>query len=96
MKNYHLKSRRGGSMVYLGISVVLFVAVYGVTFYVAATILGAFGSAIAGVPISDPAWATMNTSTQKEIQLLVPLMPALGTFILVLKVFTAATVRGAD
>ena len=85
-----------GSMVYLGMSVVLFFAVFGVTFYVASTILGAFGSAIAGVPITDPAWATMNTTTQKEIQFLVPLMPALGIFIVILKVFTAATVRGAD
>ena len=83
-------------MVYLGMSVVLFIAVYGVTFYVASTILGSFGSAIAGVPITDPSWASMNTKTQQEIQLLVPLMPAIGLFILVLKVFTAATVRGAD
>lgn len=84
------------SLIYLGLSVIAFIITYGIAFLVLAAVLGVSFSAMAQVPISDPKWAAMFTRTNSELQFLVPLAPALGIFMLVIKVLMSSSVRGRD
>lgn len=84
------------SLVYLGFSIIVFIVSYGLLFYLAPVILGTFADAINQIPIIDAGWAATNTQTQSVLQWLVPLIPSLGIFVLVLKVLMTASVRGRD
>lgn len=84
------------SLLFLGLSVIAFIITYGIAFLVLAAVLGVSFSAMAKVPISDPAWAAMFTKTNAELQFLVPLAPSLGIFMLVIKVLMSSSVRGRD
>lgn len=85
------------SLVFLGLSVVVFIISYGIMFLLAATILGSFFSSPGmSAPITDPGWAAMYLKTQTTIKWLVPLIPTIGIFILFLKVLMTASVRGRD
>jgi len=90
------KSHRASSLVFLGFSIIVFIVSYGLLFYLAPVILGSVQSAINLIPITDPAWAATNAQTQATLQYLVPLIPSLGIFVLVLKVLMVASVRGRD
>jgi hypothetical protein len=91
-----LKARRASSLVFLGLSIILFVISYGIGFLLVAAVLGAFFSASLSVGITDPSWLAMYTRTQSEIKFLVPLVPTIGIFILIIKVLMVASVRGRD
>ena len=85
------------SLVFLGLSVVVFIISYGIMFLLAATILGSFFSSSAmSAPITDPGWAATYLKTQTTIKWLLPLIPTIGIFILFLKVLMTASVRGRD
>lgn len=82
------------SLVFLGFSLVVFVITFGITFYLVPMILGTFFTMM---PASmNATWQAVNVRTQTEIQWLIPLMPSLGTFLLVLKVLMVASNRGRD
>jgi len=91
-----IKSHRGSSLVFLGFSIIVFIVSYGLLFYLAPVILGSFQSAVNKITITDPAWAATNAQTQATLQYLVPLIPSLGIFVLVLKVLMVASARGRD
>lgn len=93
---YRPANRRGSSLVFLGFSVVTFIIAYGISFLVAAAVLGSFFSSLNTVPITDPSWLSMYNRTQATIQFLVPLIPSIGILILVIKVLMTASVRGSD
>ncbi len=59
-------------------------------------ILGQFFSAIDSANISDPAWRAVADENEATLQFIIPLVPAIGLFILVLKVLMVASVRGRD
>lgn len=59
-------------------------------------ILGSFFSAADNMTIEDPEWAQTYEDTEDVVQWLVPLIPTIGIFILVIKVFMVASVRGRD
>jgi hypothetical protein len=63
-------------------------------FFILPMILGAFFS----VPVSivDPAWLSTNQQMQTQLQWLIPLTMSLGLFVLVLRVFMAASAKGRD
>ena len=82
------------SLVFLGFSVILFVISYGLMFTLVPIILGSFFSV--DVPITDPDWAATRTETETVIRWLIPLVPTIGIFILVIKVLMVASVRGRD
>ena len=94
MKDYHLKPRRGSSMVYLGFSLIIFVVTFGILFYLMPMILGAFFSALP--PPMTATWQAVNTRTQTIIQWLIPLTASLGIFIMTVKVMMSATTRGGE
>ena len=94
--NLKPRQRRGSSLVFLGFSVIVFIISYGISFLVAAAILGAFFSTMNTVPITDPSWLAMYTKTSATIKFLVPLIPSIGILILVIKVLMTSSVRGSD
>jgi hypothetical protein len=63
-------------------------------FSIVPMVLGVFFSL--DIPISDPAWAATQAETEVVIRWLVPLVPTLGIFVLVLRVMMAASARGRD
>lgn len=82
------------SLVYLGFSVIVFIITYGLMFMLVPIILGVFFSV--DLEPSDPEWATTKDETEEVIRWLIPLMPTIGIFILVIKVLMVASTRGRD
>lgn len=82
------------SLVYLGFSVILFLITYGIGFLLIPMVLGPFFSATP--TITDAGWSATNTHVQAVIQWIVPLAPAIGMFIFVIKVLMVSSVRGRD
>jgi ABC-type spermidine/putrescine transport system permease subunit II len=87
------------SLVYLGLSVILFVMVYGLAFLIMPMILGAFfglmdNSNITGSMSAD--WLAIYEQNEDTAQLLVPLIPSMGIVIIVIKVLMTASARGRD
>ena len=94
MKDYRLNNRPASSMVYLGFSIIIFAVTFGILFYLVPMILGAFMSVMP--PVMNASWQATNVRTQAVIQMLIPLVPSLGIFVFVIKVFMAASTRGGE
>lgn len=84
------------SLIFLGFSVIIFIISYGIAFTITPIILGSFYSAAAGINIADAGWQQTYDETEAVTQYLVPLIPTIGIFILVIKVLMVASVRGRD
>ena len=84
------------SLIFLGFSVIMFIISYGIAFTITPMILGQFYSAADSMNIADPEWAQTYEDTEDVTQFLVPLIPTIGIFILVIKVLMVASVRGRD
>ena len=96
------------SLVYLGLSLILFVITYGVAFTIMPMIFGAFFNVadISGLvsiescetsPTSAACqWGTIYEQNEDTVQYLVPLMPTMGIVIIIIKVLMTASARGRD
>ncbi len=84
------------SLIFLGFSVILFIITYGIMFTIAPMILGSVWSTMGTIPIADAGWQQVYDDTEATTQFLVPLIPTIGIFILVIKVFMVASARGRD
>ena len=89
------------SLVYLGLSLVLFVIVYGISFTLMPMIFGSFftlmDTTVAGCPTCYNAeWLAIYEENEDTVQYLVPLMPTMGIIIIVIKVLMVASARGRD
>ena len=92
-----LKSHRGSSLVFLGFSVIIFIISYGLLFTLTPMILGVvYTLADTIVPTLDADWQATYEETEDVTQWLVPLVPTIGIFILVIKVIMVASARGRD
>jgi len=74
----------------------MFIITYGIAFTITPMILGSFYSAANNLDIADPTWQIVYDDTEAVTQYLVPLIPTIGIFILVIKVLMVASVRGRD
>jgi len=83
------------SLIFLGFSVIIFLISYGVMFMIVPIVLGPFFSALDTSTLT-PEWAQTYDETSATIQFIIPLIPTLGLFILVIKVLMVASVRGRD
>ena len=88
------RSRRGSSLVYLGLSTIAFCITYGLIWFLIPEILGSFFSAMP--PVANATWQAMNVKTQNIIMYIIPLSASFGIFMLALKVLMNSTVKGAD
>ncbi len=84
------------SLIFLGFSVIIFLISYGVMFMIVPIVLGPFFSAMNDTSNLTPEWAAVFDETSTTIQFIIPLVPTLGLFILVIKVLMVASVRGRD
>jgi hypothetical protein len=84
------------SLIFLGFSVIMFIVAYGVMFTIAPMVLGAVWSVMDGMEIMNESWQQVYDDTKATTQYLVPLVPTIGIFILVIKVFMVASARGRD
>lgn len=85
------------SIVYLGFSVITFAIIYGIAFMLMPTILGSYFTSIDPNLIhSNADWLAMYQTHEETAKYLVPLIPTLGIFILVLKVIMTAAARGRE
>lgn len=74
----------------------MFIVAYGVMFTIAPMVLGAVWSVMDGMEIMNSDWQQVYDDTKATTQYLVPLVPTIGIFILVIKVFMVASARGRD
>ena len=96
------------SLVYLGLSLILFVITYGIAFTMMPMIFGAFfnvadtsGLLDSTACDDDPnstacTWFNLYEQNEDTVQYLVPLMPTMGIVIIVIKVLMTASERGRD
>ena len=87
------------SLIFLGFSVILFIISYGVMFTIAPMILGSVFTVMEANLTNGnmtQEWIDMYNQTKETTQYLVPLIPAIGIFILVIKVLMVASARGRD
>ena len=83
------------SLVYLGFSVVVFIITYGLMFMLLPSILGVFFSLSDNLDM-NASWQATYDETESVTRWLIPLMPTIGIFILVIKVLMVASTRGRD
>jgi len=87
------------SLIFLGFSVILFIISYGVMFTIAPMILGSVWT-VMEVGLTNGSmsqeWIDVYNNTKETTQYLVPLIPTIGIFILVIKVLMVASARGRD
>ena len=84
------------SLVFLAFSVILFIIVYGIMFLLVPQILGQFFTVLNAMPINDASWQAIYNQNEATAKFVVPLIPTIGLFILIIKVLMTASVKGAD
>ena len=85
------------SLVYLGLSLILFVIVYGLAFTLMPMIFGSFFTLMdQNNFIINDEWQVIYEKNEDTVQLLVPLMPSMGIVIIIIKVLMVASARGRD
>ena len=78
----------------MGFSIIMFVITYGFMFTLVPMILGVVFSV--DVDIADPTWEQIGIDTESRLQWLIPLVPTLGIFVLIIKVLMVSAGRGRD
>lgn len=87
------------SLVYLGLSLILFIITYGLAFLLMPMIFGEFFTMMDNTGITDninAEWLALYEQNEDTVQYLVPLMPTFGIIIIVIKVLLTASARGRD
>lgn len=86
------------SLVFLGFSIIMFLISYGIMFTLVPMVLGQIWTTMDedNMPIPNAAWQATYNNTQSQLQYIIPLVPAVGLFVFIIKVFLVASVRGRD
>ena len=85
------------SLVYLGLSLILFVISFGVAFILMPIIFGSFFTMMDDNNFAiNEEWLAIYEQNKVTVQYLVPLMPSMGIVIIVIKVLMTASARGRD
>ena len=83
------------SMLFLGLSVVAFIVIFGFLYLLMPIIFGTIYDTMDGISLS-PAWTSIYEENKTLMEFLLPLMMALSIFILIIKVLMNATALGHD
>jgi len=83
------------SLIYLGFSIITFIVSYGLLFLIVPATLSSFFSAFSPEGL-EPEWLATYNETENAVRYLIPLVPTLGIFVIVLKVLMVASARGGD
>jgi len=84
------------SLLYLGVSVIVFFILFGFLSMITPLILGLFLSVMGNFTIADSTWAGIYAENKKLVELLTPLIFAMGLVMAVLKIFMSVTNKGRD
>jgi hypothetical protein len=85
------------SLVYLGLSIILFAITFGTAFILMPMIFGSFFQIVDNNAITlDSEWLALYNQNKETVQYLVPLVPSLGIVVIVIKVLMTASARGRD
>lgn len=85
------------SLVFLGLSLILFVITYGIAFTLMPMIFGSFFTLMDENNFTiNSDWQAIYEKNEDTVQYLVPLMPTMGIIIIVIKVLMTASARGRD
>ena len=85
------------SLVFLGLSTVGFLIIYGIMILVLPIITGQFFSSVdTSLFVVDPTWLELYNQNEDTVKYLVPVIPTFGIFIVILKVVMTAAARGQD
>ena len=74
----------------------MFLVSYGVMFLLTPMILGQFFTTLGSMPIESAEWQAIYDQNEETALFIVPLIPTLGIFVLIIKVLMVASVRGRD
>lgn len=86
------------SLVFLGFSIIMFLISYGLMFTLVPMVLGMVWTTMDenNMPIPNAEWQATYNNTEDQLQYIIPLVPAIGLTLVVIKVLMVATVRGRD
>jgi len=84
------------SLLYLGISIIVFFITFGFLALLAPLIFGGFFGVMDNYQIPNEAWSGIYSENKKLVELLIPLIFAMGIFIAVLKILMSGTNKGRD
>lgn len=84
------------SLLYLGVSVVVFFVTFGFLALLAPLIFGAFFSVMDNYQIPNETWRNIYEENKRLVELLVPIIFAMGTVMAVLKILMSSTNKGRD
>ena len=84
------------SLIFLGISTIIFILSYGILWLLVPITLGVFFSIVNEIPITDPNWRSVYEENEELVRFLIPLSASIGVFILVLRVLLVSAASGRD
>lgn len=86
------------SMVFLGFSIIMFLISYGLMFTLVPMILGQVWTIMdeTNMPIPNAEWQATYNTTQEQLQYIIPIVPAMGLLVFVIKVLMATSVLGRN
>ena len=84
------------SLIFLGISTIIFILSYGILWLLVPITLGVFFSIVNDIPITDPNWKSVYQENEELVRFLIPLSASIGVFILVLRVLLVSAASGRD
>ena len=84
------------SLVFLGISTIIFILSYGIMWLLVPITLGVFFSIVNDLPIKDENWKAVYDENEELVRFLIPLSASIGVFILVLRVLLVSAASGRD
>ena len=85
-------------MVFLGFSIIMFLISYGLMFTLVPMILGQVWTIMdeTNMPIPNAEWQATYNTTQEQLQYIIPIVPAMGLLVFVIKVLMATSVLGRN
>ena len=82
------------NLIHLGFTVIGFIITYGLIFTFTPMLLGAVFTTLDSLPDNpNEGWANLYDSNKTAIQYLIPLIPAIGIFILIIRVLMRSAER---
>ena len=84
------------SLIFLGISIVMFFILFGFLSMLTPLILGSFFSLMDGYAISDESWQNIYLENKELAELLVPVTFSMGLVVAIIKILMVAASRGRE
>ena len=82
------------NLIHLGFTVIGFIITYGIIFTFTPMLLGAVFTTLDSLPENpNQEWANLYDSNKTAVQFLVPLIPAIGIFVLIIRILMRSAER---